>query len=233
MARIRPSKNITVVSQLFMQDFVLNGEQKKIIKSARFLKEHAIYLAGGTALALHLGHRTSQDLDFYTKKHFKPRIIYKKFKKVFSNKEFSKPIIAEDTLKFKIGNTDLSFFRYPYPLIRPLISFQSVELASPEDIAAMKMEAILDRGLKRDFIDIYFLIKKYGLKEVLIFVEEKYPETFNEYRYLIAVTYFEDAEKSEQGRKRIYVYSGVSWTTVKRFLSGEVKKHQFSLLTPH
>jgi len=213
-----------------MEDFVLNWNQKKILKKTSFLKEFGVYLAGGTALALYFGHRTSQDLDFYTPKHFNPNEVYRKFKKIFSEEKLSKPSIAEDTLKFKINITDLSFFRYPYPLIRPLVSYQSVNLASPEDIIAMKIEAIITRGLKRDFVDIYFAIKKYGVRGILDFFKEKYPEAFNEYNCLTALTYFEDAEKSEQGRKRIYIYSGITWSKIKKFITEEVKKYQLSLI---
>jgi len=213
-----------------MEDFVLNWNQKKILKKTSFLKEFGVYLAGGTALALYFGHRTSQDLDFYTPKHFNPNEIYRKFKKIFREEKISKPSIAKDTLKFKINITDLSFFRYPYPLIRPLVSYQSVNLASPEDIIAMKIEAIITRGLKRDFVDIYFAIKKYGVRGILDFFKEKYPEAFNEYNCLTALTYFEDAEKSEQGRKRIYIYSGITWSKIKKFITEEVKKYQLSLI---
>lgn len=208
-----------------MQDFVLNWNQKKILKNIPFLDKQGVYLAGGTALALHFGHRTSQDLDFYTKKHFEPGLVYKKFKKAF--KKLSPADIAEDTLKFRLGITDLSFFRYPYPLIRPLVPYESVKLASAEDIIAMKIEALITRGLKRDFVDIYFAIEKYGVKGILEFFKEKYPEAFNEYKCLTALTYFEDAEKKEQGRKRVYIYSGEGWGKIKKYISGEVKKYQF------
>jgi len=209
-----------------MEEFVLNWNQKKILKNIAFLKSYGVYLAGGTALALHFGHRTSQDLDFYTPRHFNPRIVYKKFKEIFKGEKLSKGTIAEDTLKFKINITDLSFFRYPYPLIRPLISYQSADLVSPEDIIAMKIEAIITRGLKRDFIDIYFAIKRYGVKGILNFFKEKYQEVFNEYNCLTALTYFEDAEKGEQGRKRIYIYSGESWLKIKKYIIEEVRNYQ-------
>ena len=213
-----------------MEEFVLNQNQKKILKSISFLKNYGVYLAGGTALALHFGHRTSQDLDFYTPRHFNPKIVYKNFKEIFSREKLSKEIIAEDTLKFKINTTDLSFFRYPYSPIRSLVSYQSVDLASSEDIIAMKIEATISRGLKRDFVDIYFAIKRYGVKGMLNFFKEKYPEVFNEYNCLTALTYFEDAEESEQGRKRVYLYSGESWLKIKKYIIEEIKKYQASLI---
>jgi len=213
-----------------MEDFVLNWNQKKILKNISFLKRYKIYLAGGTTLALHFGHRTSRDLDFYTPEHFNPQTIYTRFKEFFKKEKISEPDVAQDTLKFKLNITDLSFFRYPYPLIRPLNSWDTVELASPEDIVAMKIEAIITRGLKRDFVDIYFAIKKYGVKEILNFYKEKFPQAYNEYKCLTALTYFEDAEKSKQGRKRIYIYSGVSWSKIKKYIIEEVKKYQLRMI---
>jgi hypothetical protein len=212
-----------------MEEFVLNWNQKKILKNTPFLKDYGIYLAGGTALALHFGHRTSQDLDFYTKEHFEGLKLVEEFRQFFKE-DLSEPKMARNTLWLKIKNTDLSFFRYPYPLIRPLISYQTIELASPEDIIAMKIEAIITRGKKRDFVDIYFAIKKYGVKKILDFFREKYPHAFNEYACITALTYFEDAETREQGRKRIYIYSGVTWPLIKKYIIQEVKKYQMGVI---
>lgn len=212
-----------------MKDFVLNWNQKRILKNASFLKKYGFYLAGGTALALHFGHRTSVDLDFYTGKHFDGNKLIKEFQKIFKE-DFKEPKITKDTLWLKIRNTDLSFFRYPYPLIRPLVPYQAINLASPEDIIAMKIEAIITRGEKRDFVDIYFALQKYGVKGILNFFKEKYPQAFNEYNCILALTYFEDAEKSEQGRKRIYIYSGISWSKIKKYITEEVKKYQLGLI---
>lgn len=99
-----------------------------------------------------------------------------------------------------------------------------------KDIIAMKIEAIINRGKKRDFVDMYFIIKKYGLKQILNFYKEKYPQAFNEYNCLISLTYFKDAEEKDQGRKRIYVYSGVDWKTVKKYILEEVKNYQLNLI---
>lgn len=212
-----------------MEDFVLNWNQKKFLKNVPFLKKYGFYLAGGTALALHFSHRTSLDLDFYTEKHFDTLKLIGEFQRVFE-KDLKEPKRAQDTLWLKIKNTDLSFFRYPYPLIRPLASYETVKLASSDDIIAMKIEAVITRGKKRDFVDIYFAIKKYGLKRILEFFKEKYPQAFNEYVSLTALTYFEDAEKSEQGRKRVYIYSGITWQAIKKYIIEEVKKYQLSLI---
>lgn len=211
-----------------MKDYVLNWNQKRILKQIGFFKEYGFYLAGGTAIALQFGHRTSKDLDFYTEKPFRNIDIIREFRKLFGN-EITNIKRATDTLFLKIKQTDLSFFRYSYKLIRPLIPYLSVNLASVEDTTAMKIEAIIERGTKRDFVDIYYSIKKYGLKQVLSFVKEKYPEAFNEYNCLHALTYFKEAESPQKDRKRIYLYENIEWKNIKEYIENEVKKYQLDL----
>lgn len=212
-----------------MKEYILNWNQKRILKQVDFLKKFGFYLAGGTAIALKFGHRTSKDLDFYTPKHFRSLDVIKEFEKTFG-KEVSEIGRAPDTLFLKIKQTDLSFFRYPYPLIRPLVGYSSVNLASAEDITAMKIEAIIERGTKRDFVDIWYSIKEFGLQEVLKFAKEKYPEVFNEQNSLNALLYFKDADVPQKDRKRIYLYENIDWSSIKKHITEEVKKYQLGLI---
>lgn len=99
-----------------MKDYILNWNQKRILKQIEFLKKFGFYLAGGTAIALQFGHRTSKDLDFYTFKHFKSTNVIKEFKIIFG-KKVTQIRRAPDTLFLKIKQTDLSFFRYPFRLL--------------------------------------------------------------------------------------------------------------------
>lgn len=210
-----------------MKDFILNNNQKKIINKLNFLKN--FYLAGGTALALQLGHRTSKDFDFYSEKDFSSKALYSDFRKKFS-KDISKPVFSENTLQFKIGITDLSFFKYPYLLIKPFKEWNNLKLASLEDIAAMKIEAIVGRGTKRDFIDIYYLIKEFGLNKVLNFGQKKYTYLFNKHNTLRALIYFNDAEK-KQSRAKLTIYdSKISWGLVKKYLIKEITDYQKEMM---
>jgi len=201
---------------------VLNRNQKELLKKLGFLKKYGFYLAGGTNLALQIGHRTSLDFDFYTKKRFDSlelhRLLEKNFKEIILLQK------AEGTLIVKINSVAISFFQYPYPLISLLIKYQNFPpLASKEDIAAMKIIAISDRGTKRDFIDIYFLLEEFSLKEIFGFVKKKYPN-FNIYVGLMGLTYFIDAEKKQ--KRKLYLFHSVSWNEVKKFLIKEIKKYQ-------
>lgn len=193
----------------------LNRNQIKVLKKLGFLKEYGFYLAGGTALALQLGHRSSMDLDLYTPKDFDYKKLRGKLEKKFKEAIFIQG--AEGTLIMKIDKVAASFFHYPYHLIFPIVKFESFPpMASVKDIAAMKLIAIADRGIKRDFFDIYFLLEDLALEEIFKWVKAKYPK-FNTYSAVRGLTYFDNAEK-KKFQRRIYLYKYVSWSNVKKVL---------------
>lgn len=200
---------------------VLDKKRINLLKELEFLEKYGFYLAGGTAMALQIGHRTSLDFDFYTKKKFDNNILFSELEE-----QFKKVVLiqsAEQTLIVKIDDVEVSFFYYQYPLILPPVNFQGVNLASKEDIAAMKIIAISQRGTHRDFIDIYFLLKTFSLKEILEFVKRKYPN-FNIYIALQGLTYFVDVEKEQ--KRKLYLIKEVSWSEIKKFLINEVRDYQ-------
>ena len=98
---------------------ILSRKQIKLLEQLGFLKNYGFYLAGGTALAIQVGHCTSLDFDFYTKKNFDSRklqhLLEEKFKKTILLQK------DEDTLIVKINDVAVSFFKYTYPLIFPLV----------------------------------------------------------------------------------------------------------------
>jgi len=194
---------------------VLSKKQSNLLKKMGFLKRYGFYLAGGTALALQIGHRTSVDFDFYTEKKFDNRKLLRDLEIRFRNIKLIQ--IPEQTLIVKIEGREVSFFHYPYPLVYPpLKEKESPPLASKEDIAAMKIISIIQRGSKRDFVDIYFLIKNFGLKKIFEITEKKYP-SFNPYLGLQALTYFKDAEEGKVKRKITYLQP-INWKEIKKFL---------------
>jgi len=206
---------------------VLHPKQAKLLKKLRFLKRYGFYLAGGTALALQIGHRTSLDFDFYTKKKFDNRKLLRELETRFKNIELIQ--IPDQTLIVKIEGREISFFYYPYPLVFPLIKEKEIPpLASKEDIGAMKIISIIQRGTQRDFIDIYFLIKEFGLKRIFEIAEKKYP-SFNPYLAIQALTYFTDAEKEKIKRKITYIKSA-NWTEIKKFLLKNVSDFKKSCI---
>jgi len=166
-------------------------------------------------LALQLGHRISLDFDFYTKEEFDPETLLQNFQKHFKNVQLIRKV--KNTLILSIDNIEMSLFSYPYPLISPLVKIPEVNLASMEDICAIKIVAIIQRGTKRDFIDIYFLIRKFGLERIFTLAQEKYKGLFNKYLALQSLTYFIDANK-EKEEQRTKTSTGISWDKIKKEL---------------
>lgn len=199
---------------------ILDKKRAELLKKLGFLERYRFYLAGDTALALQIEHRTSLDFDFYTGQVFDSRKLREEFDKIF--RKVQEIYVAEDTLGLEVNGIGISFFRYPYPLIRPLQKVESVYVASSEDIAAMKIIAISQRGIKRDFIDIYFLIKKFGLKKIIKFTKEKYP-MFNIYVGLQGLVYFKDADEGLE-KARFRLLKNLNWPEVKDYILKEVNK---------
>lgn len=182
------------------------------------------YLAGGTALALILGHRISFDFGFFTQKHFQPQELVEEIAKIIPS--FSLERIEKDTILAKLGGTKFSLFFYNYPLLAKTAEFLNVDIASIQDLAAMKLVAISDRGAKRDFVDLYFILEKnqnpkISLFEVFDFYDKKFGVLRQNEAHLIkSLTYFESAEHDED----LKMLELVEWSAVKKFFKKEAKK---------
>ena len=177
------------------------------INKAEFIAD--FYLAGGTALAIHLGHRESIDLDFFSQKEFSLEKIKKELSMLGSFTLISE---EEGTLHGLLDEVKISFFYYPYSMLFPFIEFEKVFLADERDIASMKIDAISSRGSKKDFIDLYFLLERYSLNEILEFFEKKYNQIkFNRLHILKSLIFFEDADKEPEP----IMLKNISWDKVK------------------
>jgi predicted nucleotidyltransferase component of viral defense system len=208
---------------------ILNSNQKLVFENLGFTRKYGLYLAGGTALIFYLGHRTSLDFDFYIEKNFKKGKLTKIFRKELMNRGLNVEVEEdeENTCFLVVNNVHLSCFYYPYPLIGKLKKFNNVLIASIQDIAAMKALAIGQRGTKRDFIDIYYLIKIFGLKKILSWAKKKYPE-YSEMVFLKGLVYFEDAERGEERNIEI-VDKSITWSKIKKEIVEAVRKYQLNL----
>jgi len=204
---------------------ILDPKRKKLLSKLGFLNKQGFYMAGGTALALQIGHRTSLDFDFYTEEKFDPKKLREKFDKKF--KKVQEIYIAEDILGLDADGIKMSFFRYSYRLIRSYVQMEDICLASKEDIAAMKILAISQRGKRRDFIDIYFLIKEFGLREIIEFTKEKY-QMFNIYVGLQGLLYFKDADEDSE-KQRFKMLQKADWRGIKKYIKREVNFLKISL----
>lgn len=176
------------------------------------------YLAGGTALALQLGHRTSVDLDFFTQEEIDENIVASDLARLSEFKESQK---AWRTVLGTVGKTKFSIFYYKYDLIDTSLQFEGITLAGKKDIAAMKIHAISDRGTKRDFIDTYLLAKEYTLERMLDFYNQKYG-VLDEKLYIIlkGLDYFVEADADVMPDMLI----PIGWNEVKHFFQKETRR---------
>lgn len=154
------------------------------------------YLAGGTALTIKYDHRISEDFDFFLlpdkKKDFM-QILHLVDNKILMESQ-------KDTLIFTFKEVKFSFFEYSYPLlVRPQLNKKiKILIASDQDIACMKSIAIIQRGEKKDFFDLWFLMRqnKWNLENIIALNLKKYGDNFNPALFLKSLIYFEDAESA-------------------------------------
>ena len=175
-------------------------------------------LVGGTALALQYGHRQSVDLDFFGS----PTVSQEDTIDVLSSlgnitiHNRTDKILQVVLRGIKVDVIDYS--RYGW--IDPPVVDDGIVLASPRDIAAMKINAIEGRGSRKDFVDIYMLLQHYTLGELLDFYSMKYPN-YSIFRALLSLTYFDDAET--QAMPKMFIPQ--TWEEIKAYISDKVKEY--------
>jgi hypothetical protein len=173
-------------------------------------------LAGGTSLALQIGHRLSYDLDFFGNRPFEVQEILDLLQSVGQVNILSQ---SRNILILNIEGVKVDFVNYRYPLLNDVIQAEDLRLLDLPDIAAMKLAAIAGRGRKRDFVDIYFLLKKYNLSQLLDFYNAKYADG-SIFMVSRSLTYFEDANQDED----VMLFKKVEWQKVKDTILKEVQK---------
>jgi hypothetical protein len=153
------------------------------------LKE--FYLVGGTALTLQLGHRNSIDINLFSAKDFMDSSIINILRTKFKiDIVYNKP----NSIICIINGVKVDLIKHDYPIIEPIIAEEGISMLSPQDICAMKLNAIQNSGQRlKDFIDIYFLLEHFSIKQMLEFYSKKYP-IMNPIIALRAITYFDDID---------------------------------------
>lgn len=177
------------------------------------------YLAGGSALALRFGHRYSVDFDFFSPDSFDPAILCASLKKIG---DFKESLVKGITLLGEFNRVKFSYFEYGYPLIAKTADYLGVKIADPKDIAAMKLAAIMDRGTKRDFVDIYELNKQgMTIEEIFGWYDKKYHWLeSNLFSLIKSLQYFDEAEIGEMPR----MIKKYSWKKIKIFFLSESQR---------
>lgn len=151
------------------------------------------YLAGGTALALQLGHRTSVDFDFFTDKPI-DRGAIKGIEKIFLGCNVIPMVATVDELTVSIDGLKLSLVHYPFPLLLPLRAESGINLLSAREIAVTKSYTIGRRGALKDYVDLYFCLREniITLAEIIEYAQKKYTHGFVDRLFLEQLVYMND-----------------------------------------
>jgi predicted nucleotidyltransferase component of viral defense system len=175
------------------------------------------YLAGGTGLALHLGHRFSIDLDFFSPRADAVGVDQRAvLRETFEDPTLTITLDKDATFAATWRGVGLSFFRlHLYPLVQPTLLVAGVPVASLDEIGAMKLAATIDRGTRKDLVDLYFILQQVPIERLFQVAAVKYARVRT---FAISATralaYFEDAEALPMLR----MIDRTPWPVMKRFL---------------
>lgn len=176
-------------------------------------------LAGGTGLALQLGHRYSEDLDFFRHEPFDPDHLANVLAGIGDTKVQSR---SGDTLHAVVDGLRISFLRADPPLVHPGFAYRGLTVADSRDIAAMKVIAIAGRGSRKDFVDLHFYLRSGGtLSGIFDLLERRFARLdYNEYHLLKSLAYFDEAETEPMPR----MIRNVEWAEIRRSIEAEVRR---------
>jgi hypothetical protein len=193
---------------------ILNRKQIKMLPFLnRFKKD--FYLAGGTAIALHLGHRQSIDFDLFSDNIINKNQILQKFK---NNASKIQHILQDspEEITFISQNIKFTFLHYPFPVKAPIMIEKSIYSPDLLTLAALKAYALSRRNKWKDYIDLYLIIKHHhSLKEIIKTAKKIFKTEFNEKIFRESLSYFKDIDYSEE----------VIFLPQYEVSSNEVKKH--------
>jgi hypothetical protein len=173
-------------------------------------------LVGGTSLALRFGHRMSVDLDFFRPEKFDNKVIAAALSEDFPSFQLTND--NSNGMMAFIEKVKVDFVTYRYPLLHPYETIEGVRMMSLQDVVAMKLGAISNRGAKKDFYDLHTLLKEIGLDEILRCYALKFPN-HDPMIPLRSMIYFEDAEATETPKSLVKT----TWAKVKAEIQKAVR----------
>lgn len=202
-----------------MHQEALTKKAKEIWPALRNFND--FYLAGGTALALQIGHRVSVDFDlFFGEKIGKN--LFPEVKNIFHGNEIILSVNNQNELTVFVDGLKITFLEYPFPLISDTVDYEGIRLLSVKEIAATKAYTINRRGSLKDYVDLFFIVsKKYStLEEIIEISGKKYGDEFNARLFLEQLVYLEDIEDIEIE----FLEESVTKEEIQVFFKKEIKK---------
>jgi len=194
---------------------ILNEDQQQLlIMLSKFKKE--FYMVGGTAIALHIGHRLSIDFDLFKTGRIKPKAIINKFQE--QNEVVSVTLNIDGQLNLNCRNVKFTFFEYEFDVPHPVNIKNSIFIPELLDLAVMKAYALGRRSKWKDYVDLYFILKDhYSIAEITNRAEQIYQDLFSEKLFRGQLNYFTGINFDEQ----VDFIPGFETdeTTIKEFLT--------------
>ena len=205
-----------------LQLSTLQPNALEILKKIMYIPElQGFSLVGGTALALHFGHWFSIDLDLFSPFNFDNEDVAKILSLHFTGFAYRSTNNPIGLFGF-IEEVKVDFVKHhPHPLIESVQTIESIRMFSIPDLMAMKIAAIMKRGVKKDFWDIAELLNQYTVEDFIKFYTQKYPTQQLLVSVPFVLTYFIDAEESEEPVS----LKGQTWTGVKKFIQQKVNEY--------
>jgi len=204
----------------FHEEILTDAQRNALRQLGPFATGRVLYLGGGTAVALHLGHRQSVDFDWLGESPLAhPMQLAQELRD--SGVDFETGTVGRGTLHGTVAGVRVSFLEYRYPLLKPLVPWPEYDcsLATLEDLAAMKLLATAQRGTKRDFFDICAIGARICLADMLECYQRKF-SVDDVSRVLYGLCYFEDADQEPMPA----MLRPADWDQVKRTIGGWVKE---------
>jgi predicted nucleotidyltransferase component of viral defense system len=181
----------------------------------------SFYLVGGTALSLQYGHRVSVDLDLFSSEKFEHNYISEVLQKEFKLAFRYEGGFSKFGLFCYISGVKVDIVHYPHSIVFDTLEIEKIRMYNPKEIFSMKIQAILGRGKKKDFWDIAELLNHFSVEELINFHQKKYPSQ----QLLISIpqslTYFADADDSEDPIS----LKGQTWESVKKIVQQHVNDY--------
>ncbi len=183
-----------------MHEEILNNNQKALLISLGAVFKDNFYLAGGTALALQMGHRESIDLDFFSNTQFNNESLLKSIlSSGIQQNQITVLIDQKDEYTIIINNTKVTFLYYPFQ-IASTIPFKpnNISLADELTIGAMKAYALGRRGKWKDYVDLFILLQKIPIENIIGKASEIFGTLFSEKLFREQLCFFEDIDFTEE-----------------------------------
>ena len=161
-----------------MHPEALNQDTKAIFRKLGCFKD--FYLAGGTALALQVGHRISIDFDFFSKHDIPGDQLIEKLEKLFSRENVRVVMNHSEQLSTEVYGVKLTFAKYRLPVLLGFIQYQNVHMVTIPEIAAMKAYSAGRRPSLKDYVDLYYIVseKHTNLPQIIELAQQKFKKEF-------------------------------------------------------